>query len=276
MAKKHHKHLDYDSYKRDYDAYLKEQRQKKREPVMKALRPLLIVILLLALGIGVYYVMSNPDVLTFGTPNSAPEEEAPEETAPSAENTQEAVSKPVESEPEAPQEPITFTAGEYTADVDFPAGRYVLTTEEEECQFVKPGQDWTLRRGDDGYTCTFEPADYLKCAGKLTLTPVENYEMPEEPEETEDSVSAAPVEKHDDGSVTLYAGDYFVGEDFPAGRYTITTESAACSFSAEEGDGSFDGIFALLTEGDGGYTGTLENGYQVHCSGTVLLTPYDP
>lgn len=286
MGKRQHKHLDYDSYKRDYDAFVKEQKKKKRAPIMKVVIPLIVVILLVGAGVVGYYVASHPDALESLLPKqAAPEAETPEaepqedEVPAEADTDSVPAQDPHDQDGEDPEveplEPLTLTTGEYVAGVDFPAGRYVLTTEEEKCEFAKPGQNWTLRRGDDGYTCTFDASDRLTCGGVITLTPVDGYNQPMvEDDDDAENETAGPVEVQDDGVIKLSAGDYIAGEDFSAGRYIITSESELCIFTAEDEDG--DGIFTVLSPDDGSYTGTLEKGYKVHCSDPVTLTPYNP
>lgn len=133
-------------------SYSSSGKKGSRAPVIVAV----LLVCVLGLGAGGWYYVNYVQ---------SPEPETAGETSGTA------AQQPDEAPESAPSEPITLTTGEYTAGTDFPAGRYVLTTEEEECQFSKPGQTWTLRKGDDGYTCTFEASDQLKCGGTITLTP---------------------------------------------------------------------------------------------------------
>lgn len=85
--------------------------------------------------------------------------------------------------------------------------------------------------------------------------------------ETESSEDAGQI-------IQVNAGEWVVGEDIPAGRYTITTEDSYCIFEAQAENESFSHIYTALERGDGGYTGTLNDGDNVYCSDPVTLTPY--
>lgn len=105
--------------------------------------------------------------------------------------------------------------------------------------------------------------------------------IPEQEENTQNTAQV-PFSTQDDVSdggpqepIHLSAGDWIAGEDFPAGRYVITTEAYSCYFSAESTDDIFPHINALIDRGEDGYTGWIYDGDEVHCSDPVTLTPYN-
>lgn len=115
---------------------------------------------------------------------------------------------------------------------------------------------------------------------------IDNTQAVESDTEKEQEPIAEASEKLDSSAVTtgesgtepisLGAGDWIVGKDIPAGRYTVTTENDYCVFEAAS-DGEIVGhIYTTLSMGDGGYTGELYDGDAVHCSDPVTLTPYNP
>lgn len=73
---------------------------------------------------------------------------------------------------EVPTEPIVLTPGEYTVGTHIPAGRYLITTDEDWCSIRTDDFDWILEAGDGGYTCTLEDGDELVCTDEITLTAV--------------------------------------------------------------------------------------------------------
>ena len=147
MARK----TNYREYKAEYNAFLKDQRKKKREPVMRILRPILIVLAVALIGFGVYELVTHPEFVDA----AAQQVETVADNLPSFES-----------------EPITLTPGEYVAGTDFPAGRYLITTDERRSMISTDTAIKTLQRGDDGYTCTLEKGEELDCTGTITLTPV--------------------------------------------------------------------------------------------------------
>lgn len=88
----------------------------------------------------------------------------------------------------------------------------------------------------------------------------------------EDQTDAGPSDSKP-SPIHLNAGDWVVGDDFPSGRYTITTEEDYCLFSSDSNTGS--DIYKYLSAGDGGYTSQLHDGDLIHCSNPITLTPYE-
>lgn len=84
-----------------------------------------------------------------------------------------------------------------------------------------------------------------------------------------DDTSKDTDKKSESSSIlSLNAGDFVVGRDIPAGRYVI--ESDGIIKTEAKGETK---IHTYLSEGDGGYTGNLDDGDSLHCSHPATFTP---
>lgn len=100
-------------------------------------------------------------------------------------------------------------------------------------------------------------------------------EVDPEPDPSSDDVQEAlEDEDPDNKAIHLNAGDWIVGVDIAAGRYTITTEESLCILKVLSDNERYPHINAYLEAGDGGYTGTLEDGDQLHCDEPIDLAQY--
>lgn len=101
---------------------------------------------------------------------------------------------------------------------------------------------------------------------------------PEPDTSSDDAQEAVKDEGKGQGgqAIHLNAGDWIVGVDIEAGRYTITTAESLCILKVRAAKEEYPHINAYLEAGDGGYTGTLEDGDLLHCDEPIDLMPYQP
>lgn len=104
-------------------------------------------------------------------------------------------------------------------------------------------------------------------------------EVASEPEPSAAEVPEASEDEDEDPDsqvLHLNAGDWIVGVDIEAGRYIITTDESLCILKVRADNEGYPHINAYLEAGDGGYTGTLEDGDRLHCDEPIDLVPYQP
>ena len=71
--------------------------------------------------------------------------------------------------------------------------------------------------------------------------------------------------------VTVPAGKWIVGEDIPAGKYAITTDSILCSMTIKDGESRVD--LKVLTDSDSIGKIELKEGWSVAFTSSGKFTP---
>ena len=183
-------------------------------------------------------------------------------------------------EPETIVYDAELTSGNYTAGIDFPAGRYTITAIDgsgnvSSSNMFSGGLNEVMATvADDMHitefkNATFKDGDILEVKNGVTI------------KIHSDKANATPLKKRvqpNTETVTLTSGYYISGEDFPAGVYDIIATEGSGNVSS---DNMFDGgINAILgTEKDNLHETNYKNidlpaGIEIKISGlTVDLVP---
>lgn len=183
-------------------------------------------------------------------------------------------------EPETIVYETKLTDGNYTAGIDFPAGRYTITAIDgsgnvSSSNMYDGGLNETMAAvADDMYitefkNATFEDGDILEIKNGVTIKIHSN------------KADATPLKKRvqpNTETVTLTSGYYISGEDFPAGVYDIIATEGSGNVSSDNiWDGGINAI--MSTEKTDFYETNYKNidlpaGTEIKISGlTVDLVP---
>lgn len=100
--------------------------------------------------------------------------------------------------------------------------------------------------------------------------PVSSSRSAEESSGADFTNTGTDKEPESSSTLSLNAGDFIVGRDIPAGRYVIESDGLIKTESKGKTK-----IHTYLSEGDGGYTGNLDDGDSLHCSSPATFAPIE-